>query len=103
MRGYFLAEEKLGELIPRGVFTDQNLARYAPSSGRFLVIPIEADRLYDNLLDDTLPGAVYVDAVTDDLANRIETLRTQALNQLGNIQNEITDIKARLDALEGVP
>lgn len=111
---------KTDPIKPIGVFLNQDSAKGAAVDGRYLVLPIEAGETYNDLLDENLPGALYFDregyeqavqAVKNALADirsdisdtntRIDNLQATVTTKLQNINNQLTDLDARVTALEG--
>lgn len=96
-----------------GVATNKEIAKAAIKDGNYLVCPIETDRRYDaDIASEAFPGAVLVRPVVldlqqdimdalSDLSGSVSTLDTFVRSTVvPQVQNELSGIKTRLDALE---
>lgn len=85
-----------------GVFGTQAAAQQAAIDGEYVIVPIEANRVYTNMIDETLPGAIVFQA--DGFETRLTALETQADNIQAELdttqsqaQTKFSQVDSRLD------
>ena len=105
--------------VPVGVFATEDKAKQAASDGEYVLVPIEANQSYANMMDETLPGAIIYTASGFDtrlttlenqivvLDSEVDTIKNQAQTKFAQIDGRldghdisIADLDARVTALE---
>lgn len=109
--------------IPIGIFTSETLAKNAAddgADGEYVLIPIEPNQSYDDLIDEDLPGALIyrsqglearvatlesqialAQTAFQNLSDEVDTFKTQAQSAVQNLNDLIVALDARVTALEG--
>ena len=115
--GFFMYQRWDGAAV--GVFGTQNAAQQAAVDGEYVIVPIEANQTYINMMDETLPGAIVyqadgfdtrLDAVENTVANaqiafqnlhdEFDTFKTQAQAAVQSLNQALALLDARVTALE---
>jgi hypothetical protein len=106
--------------LPVGIFGSEDAAKQAATDGEYVIVPIEANQVYINMMDETLPGAIIytatgfdtrIDALENQMANaqtafqnlrdEFDTFKAQAQTAVQNLNQAVADLDARVTALEG--
>jgi len=91
---FILAKQINGKIEARGVFDDPDQARSQAISGQWLIIPVEANRIYgSNIIDEGMTGAVWRSGSSDEITGILQSMRDDFLAFKNSVQQ-------RLDALE---
>jgi len=102
-----------------GVFGSEAAAKQAATDGEYVIVPIEANQTYINMMDETLPGAIIyqadgfdtrLDAVENTVANaqvafqnlhdEFNTFKAQAQAAVQSLNQALALLDARVTALE---
>jgi len=108
MTGWILCERD-PFLKAIGIFSTQTAAEDAAIDGRYVLIPFNANDLYENLLSEGNVGAIYFEAsgLQTQVANLTSTI--DALQAAGQVMNNkinqlidaVQDLVERVEILEG--
>lgn len=105
--------------LPVGVYGSEDAAKQAATDGEYVIVPIEANQTYINMMDETLPGAIVytaegfdsrIDALENTVGNtqtafqnlrdEFDTFKGQAQTAVQNLNQDIADLDARVTVLE---
>jgi len=109
--GFFMYQRWDGAAV--GVFGTQNAAQQAAVDGEYVIVPIEANRTYANMIDETLPGAIVFQAdgfqtrltalenQADGIQTELDNTQSQAQAKFTQVDGRLDDLEARIATLEG--
>lgn len=101
MSVFLLCKEIEGTIELRGVFDNRSDAEAHAISDKWLVVPIEKNKLYnENLVSESITGAFWRLGKTEDINASIQALVSRLDNLIYQISDYQTVTDARLEALE---